>query len=105
MAIKPKSDIDRYQLTEDDKLFALGYKTAMADLLNSLEDIKLDIMLEEQHETFAKMKEEIIDDVLARVSESAGDNYYYTLEALEQDHLDEDYEEEEDLKDKDEIPF
>ena len=101
-----KKDIDRYKLSDDDKLFALGYKDGVADLLSSLESIKFDIIIEEPYETFSKMKEEIIDEVVARLSESAVDNYYFTLEALEQDHLEaEDGFEEEGNDDEESIPF
>lgn len=101
-----KKDIERYKLSDDDKVFALGYRDGVSDLLSSLESIKFDIIVEEPHETFSKMKEEIIDEVVARLSESAVDNYYFTLEALEQDHLEAEDGFDEEGDDKEEsIPF
>lgn len=97
---KTPKDIDRYQLSDEDQLYALGYRAAVTDMLSSFESIKFDMSVEEPFESVAKLIAEILDEAQARLSETGVDNYYYTLEALESGHIDEEEEDEEE-----EIPF
>jgi hypothetical protein len=77
------------ELSRDDEQYALGYKSATSDMLGMLESVKFDIIVEEKNDTFSKIKGEIIDEVIAKMSEIAVDNYYDLIEALHEDYTEE----------------